>query len=77
MTEAETTAIMAGHQILMSEEAANFRNIFTAIIKTNSKEKKMAEQMWPLPTDHKPSSMTFKDRMNLYSLILANNKNEC
>ena len=75
MTEAETIAILNGHEINMCDISANFRNLYHIIYSVNSKKKKTPEQLWPLPSDRirKKNSMDFETRMDLYSKI----KGEC
>ena len=75
MTEAETMGIIAGHQIEKSEDAANFRNLFVAMVKLWGKEKRTAEQIWPLPTDAADKfGGDDKKRFSFYDKILENSK---
>ena len=62
LTEAETMAIATGKTFLQNYESANFRNVFYAMIRLWSKEKKPAEKLWPLDIDNFGSSMDIKDR---------------
>jgi len=77
LTEAETMGIVTGHIITGSEKAANIRNLYVAMVKLWGKEKRSAEQIWPLPTDAK-REMEIEDRYALYGRILENVKiGEC
>ena len=71
MTEAETMAIISGHQITMSQQASNFRNVFAAMVRLWSKEKKPIEQLWELPTDYREDDMPLEERFELYNKIKA------
>lgn len=51
LTEAETMAIIAGHQRLESYDAEKFRNIYVAMMRYMG-NKQMATTLWPLPTDN-------------------------
>lgn len=51
LTEAETMAIIAGHQRLESYDAEKFRNIWGAIVRYMG-EKGNIKSLWPLPTDY-------------------------
>mgnify|MGYP001773612543 CR=1 FL=1 len=76
LTDAEVSAIATGYQIRRSEEAANFRNVYHLLYSVNSKRKKTAKQLWPLPTDNirtdGKSKLTFEQRMSLYEKIKMN-----
>lgn len=76
LTEAETTAIIIGHQTKMSEQAANIRNLYTLTYNMNAKKgrSKTAKQLWPLPIDY-VESRPMDERLALYNKILNNSKN--
>ena len=72
LTEAETSAIIVGHQNTLVEEAANFRNLYHLIYSVNSKKKKTPQSLWPLPIDKKESTIDIEDRLKLYEKIKMN-----
>lgn len=76
LTEAETTAIIIGHQTLMAEQAANIRNLYTLTYNVNTKKgkHKTDKQLWPLPTDQ-IESRPINERLAIYEKILNNSKN--
>ena len=51
LTEAETIAIIAGHQRLKSYDSENYRNIYGAMVK-HFGAKQPTKTLWPLPTDY-------------------------
>ena len=60
LTEAETMAIIAGHQRLESYDAEKFRNIFAAMIRYMG-EKGNVKSFWPLPTDYDGEKIVTKE----------------
>ena len=57
LTEAETMAIIAGHQRLESYDAEKFRNIYGIIIRYMG-EKGDVKRFWQLPTDSDSNGVT-------------------
>jgi hypothetical protein len=76
MTEAETMALIVGHQTLMCESAANIRNLYTLTYNMNAKKgrQKNAKQLWPLPIDF-VEKRPIEERLKIYEKILKNSKN--
>lgn len=73
LTDAETSAIITGHQRINCETAANFRNLYSLTYNLNAKKgkQKSSEQLWPLPTDEK-NRKDMQKRIDLYKKILQN-----
>ena len=77
LTDAETTAIILGHQKLQAENAANIRNLYTLTYNINAKkgQGKSAEKLWPLVIDKQEGKGLTKEKIEIYKKILSNSKN--
>jgi len=59
--------MIAGHVIKNSNASSNFRNLYGAMIKLWSKEKRPIEQLWQIATD-------FKDKLTMEEIYEINKK---
>lgn len=73
LTEAETLAIIAGHQRLESYDAEKFRNIYGAMIRYMG-AKGDIKSFWPIPTDYdmdKPVTKEYLESRNKAAIEFA------
>lgn len=66
--------MIAGYVIKNSNSSANFRNLYGAIIRLWSKEKRPVEQLWPIPTDFSGKELDMKAIYERNKKILSNGK---
>jgi|GEM_PF-3830074 len=59
--------MIAGYVIKNSNDSSNFRNLYGAMIKLWSKEKRPIEQLWQVPTD-------FANRLDMDAIYKRNKK---